>query len=441
MVETEIMRGKSTHKKKVLVISPYFPPTNGADMQRIRMSLPYFKEYGWEPTVVTVDERFADLAKDPLLSQTVPADITVYKVKALKKSITSKFGLGSIAYRALPYYLQLVNRILRTGEFQLIYFSTTQFPICLLGPYWKKRFKVPYVIDMQDPWHSDYYQDKPKAQQPKKYWLSYRLNKFLEPLALKDVDGLISVSADYLKNLKARYPQLKQIPSATITFGALGQDLEIAAENVSRFKPLLNPTFKNIVCIGRGGIDMHAAIRPILETLKRGLDDAPEFFNQLRICFIGTSYAPEGQGTPTILPLAREYDLGEHIVEITDRISFYHALVTLQQADALFIPGSDDPKYTASKIYPYLLCRKPLLTVFNSASSAVNILNEFGSFHNYTYDATPDLHSKIYHFLLMMLNGEFEPETYNKTAEEKYSARNLTKQQCALFDRVTHGKN
>ena len=128
-------------------------------MQRVRMSLPWFKQFGWEAEVVTVDPQYADVAKDALLSESVPAGIKVYYVKAFNKKITSKLGLGSIALRALYYYRKEVNRLLREYKFNLIYFSTTQFPVCILGPYWKKKFKVPFVIDMQDRWVSHYYQD------------------------------------------------------------------------------------------------------------------------------------------------------------------------------------------------------------------------------------------------------------------------------------------
>jgi len=427
--------------KRLLIISPYFPPTNAADMQRVRMSLLYFKQFGWEPEVVTVDEQYADLAKDPLLVQSVPVDIIIHKVKALNKALTSKIGLGSIAYRSLIFYRRKVNSLLKTGNYDLIYFSTTQFPVCILGAYWKKKFNVPYIIDMQDPWHSDYYLDKPKEQRPKKYWLSYRFNKALEPIAMKKVDGLVSVSDDYTRILKDRYPEIKNIPSTTITFGAFSPDLEIAANHADQFKPVLNPGFKNIVYIGRGGMDMHNAIKPVFEALKKGLADAPEFFDQLKFYFIGTSYAPDGQGTPTIAPLAKTYGIEENIIEITDRIGYYHTLVTLQQADALFMPGSDDPQYTASKIYPYLLTHKPMLSVFNSKSSAVTILDEYGATFNYSYDATPAIRSKIYGFLLNLVKGALGPQVYNKTAEEKYSAKNMTERQCAFFDLVLNGKS
>jgi hypothetical protein len=184
---------------KVLIISPYFPPSNAADMQRIRTSLPYYEQFGWVAEVVCVNENYSNIHQDPLLLKSIPQQIKIHKIRALSKKWTSKLGLGSIALRSLWSYKTYVNQLLKNERFDLIYFSTTQFPICILGNYWKIRFGIPYVIDMQDPWHTDYYENKPKSERPKKYWFSYRLNKYLEPIAMKNADGLISVSADYIE--------------------------------------------------------------------------------------------------------------------------------------------------------------------------------------------------------------------------------------------------
>jgi hypothetical protein len=405
-------------------------------MQRMRMSLPYFKEFGWEAEVVAVDPEYTDLPEDELLMKSIPDNIKIHLIKAFRKNWTSKLGFGSISFRSLWFYRQKVNQLLKENKFDLIYFSTTQFQVCILGAYWKKRFNIPYVIDMQDPWHSEYYRDKPKEQQPSKYWFSYRFNKYFEPMAMKHVDGLISVTPDYIEILKDRYPQIKQIPCATITFGAFEPDLKIAFQNQNKFAPLLKSGFKNIVYIGRGGMDMYDAIRPVFETFKKNITDNRILFSRLKFYFIGTSYTPAGQGTPSILPLAKEYGIEENVIEITDRIGYYHTLTTLQQADALFIPGSDDPKYTASKIYSYLLTHKPLLAIFNAQSSAINILQEYGAKQVYSYDKTPNIHSKIELFFTQVINNEENEQVYAADAIKKYSAETMTQLQCDLFNAV-----
>jgi hypothetical protein len=422
--------------KRVLIISPYFPPSNAADMHRIRMSLPYFKEFGWDATVVTVDANYSDQFKDDLLTKSIPTDACIYYVKAFDKKATSKFGLGAIALRSLYFYYKKVNELLSTEKFDLVYFSTTQFPVCVLGAVWKKKFKIPYVIDFQDPWFSNYYNDKPKDKRPPKYWFAYRLNKYLEPIAVKNADGLISVSANYISDLKKRYPLIKDIPAAVIIFGASEIDRQIALNNQQVFTNFLSAEGKNLVYVGRGGYDMHSAIIPLFKAVQQLLSTKPQYAEKLRLYFIGTSYAPKDTGIATILPLARKYGLQDVVIEDTNRIGYYNVLAILNSADALFVPGSDDPAYIASKLLPFVLARKPLLTIFNSQSSAAKILVEFEIENAYLFDKDKLIVENIKEFLIKLIEGKQTVPVYNKNAIEKYNAQTLTGKQCNLFNMV-----
>lgn len=428
--------------RRVLIITPYFPPTNAADMQRIRMSLPYFKKNGWEAEVVTVDSVYSDLVKDNLLIQSIPTSTVIHLVKALPKKLTARIGLGSIAIRSLWFYKQKVNILLRRKEYDLIYFSTTQFPVCILGAYWKRKFGIPYVIDMQDPWHTEFYKNKPKDQQPRKYWLSYRMNKWLEPIAMKKVSGLISVSQAYIDDLIGRYPHLKNLPSSVIPFGAFQGDLKMAEENADKLLNPINavPHKINLVYIGRGGHDMQTSFELLFLAMQRGLSLQSKLFKSFHLYFIGTSYAPSGQGLPTVEPLALEMGLQDYITELTDRIGFYDSLATLQMADILFIPGSDDPKYSASKIYPYLTSQKPILAIVNEKSSTATTLKEcIPRTRLFTFPGNKDeTVTDIYRQLTEWSSRNFKTPCLDQEAFAKHSAEVMTSKQTRLFDKITN---
>lgn len=134
------------------------------------------------------------------------------------------------------------------------------------------------------------------------------------------------------------------------------------------------------------------------------------------------------------MPLAEKYGIDDRIVEITNRISYYHSLTTLQQSDALFIPGSDDSAYTASKIYPYLLTGKPLLAIFNPESPAIDVLKDYGVTQVYDYEHIS--RQSITDFLKQIINGNFQTIAYNPETINKYSAKQITFQQCVLFNQV-----
>lgn len=422
--------------KRVLIISPHFPPANTADMQRVRMSLPYFSDFGWEAEVITVDEQYADVVKDRLLLESIPSNISIHKVEALDKKWTSKLGLGSLALRSMWFFRKMGNQLLKQKKFDLIYFSTTEFPVCILGAYWKKKFAVPYVIDMQDPWHTDYYKNKSKAERPKKYWFSYRLHKYLEPKAMKKADGLISVSDSYIQVLRERYPLLKTKPAEVITFAAFDIDFKIAQAHSKQLSLVYRPEKKiNLVYIGRGGFDMKPALNTLFSAFKQGLVSYPTLFENVHMHFIGTSYAPKGKGMPTILPVATELGIASHVTEHTDRIGYYESLKNMHHADGLIIIGSNQAAYTASKLYPYILAKKPLLLVMHPESSVVKIIGDCNAGSIIPIDQITSVAVKALSGYLDAANQHTPPATDWK-AFEQYTAFSMTQKQVALFNSV-----
>ncbi len=423
--------------KRVLIISPHFPPTNAADMHRVRMSLPYFEKYGWEAEVVTVEERFVEIVKDPLLLESIPNHIPIHKVKALSRKYTSKLGLGSLALRSMWFYRQKVDLLCKQKHFDLIYFSTTEFPICILGAHWKKKFGIPYLIDMQDPWFSDYYHDKPKHERPKKYWFSYRLHKYLEPIAMRQADGIISVSADYIEILKQRYSNLKDKPQSVITFGAHEIDFEIAQANDNQLKLAYKRSTDqiNLIYIGRGGFDMKVSIEVLFNGFKKALKNDPKLYGKVHFHFIGTSYAPKGQGTLTVAPIANSLGISNFVTEYTDRIGFYDSIKNLKSADGLFIIGSNSSAYTASKLYPYILARKQILAILHPQSSAAYIFNKCKAGELITLEQNEDEAAHIFQLFINKIRDNREPTT-DWTAFESFTASFLTYQQVQVFNQI-----
>ena len=405
-------------------------------MHRVRQSVWYFEEFGWKPTIVSVDEKYVEGVEEPLLLNSLPKGLKVIKVKAFSSKWTRKIGLGALALRSLLFYFRGINALLKKNPFNLVYFSTTQFPVLILGRYWKWRFKIPYIIDMQDPWHSTYYLDKPKGERPPKYWFSYNLNKTLEPIAMKGCAGLIIVSGAYITTLQKRYTGLINKPSAIITFGAFAKDLEIA--KAIRSVGFLNEgTLKNIVYVGRGGFDMQQALSLIFSAFKIGLTQQPEVYNQFRFVFIGTSYASKGNGKKTIEPVAIKEGIVDYVTEYTDRVPYFEGLAILQKADLLFIPGSDDPAYTASKLYPYILSKKPLMGIFHPESSAKTILEETKSGSVCTLnDSVTVINEKLDKLLKEIVMNSYVNQT-DWNVFTQFSAEEMTRKQVEIFNEAT----
>ena len=66
------------------------------------------------------------------------------------------------------------------------------------------------------------------------------------------------------------------------------------------------------------------------------------------------------------------------VVEVPQRVRYLEALDILKSSHGLLLLGSDEPHYTASKVYVSLLSGRPSLGIFHEQSSACRIMEECG---------------------------------------------------------------
>lgn len=429
--------------RKVLIVSPHFPPVNGADMHRVRLSLGCLLEFGWEPIVLAVHPESVEGTHDPLLLKTIPDDVIVRRVQAAPARWTRKVGLSALGIRALPSLYQEGARIIRRERPDLVFISTTMFHAMTLGRLWKRRFGVPYVLDMHDPWVNEYTERQAIARRGLKHRAARRIHRVLERWTMRAVDGLVAVSEAYHVDLRRRYPWIPESHCLTLPFGASAQDYAVA-----RDAGLENPFFTpgdgliHGVYAGVLGTAMRFACESICRALRAGLSESPELFRRLRLHFVGTDYAAGDRARETIRPIAAELGVAEFVQEHPQRIPYFSALNLLSQADFLLAPGSSDSGYTASKLAPYILARKPLLAVFHECSSVVRVLRETGGGDVVTFADADDVDSTARRLLAawtaMLRQLPFVPPT-DWNAFEHYSTREMTRRMCGLFDRIVAG--
>jgi len=365
---------------RLLIVSPRFPPSSAADNQRVRMLLPHFASQGVEAEVLALDPACVAAPLDPWQAEGLPAEVPIHRVRGRSLRWSRVPGLGSVEARCLGALAQAGDRLLSQQHFDGVLFSTTAFGCFTLGLRWRKRFGVPFVLDYQDPWVNDYYRDHPQVVPPGgrlKFAVADRLSRHQEPRVVGACSGLIAVSGAYLNDLHRRYPFTVPLPALELPFPGASEDFERLCSIPSSALPF-DPGDGLIhwVSIGRGGADLATALNGLFLALERHAPAA--LLQRLRLHFIGTSYAAAGAGVPTIRPIAEGYGLGHLVDERTDRLPLSLTLATLRAADALLVIGSDDPAYTASKIVPYLLARRPLLALMHECSSVVPLIERCG---------------------------------------------------------------
>jgi hypothetical protein len=355
---------------RCLLVSPHFPPCNAPDMQRVRLILPYLSKCGVDAEVLAVQPQQTQFSEDPWLEAGLPGAVPVHRVRGLGRWWERIPGFGSVGLRALRALAKGGDEILRTGHFDLIYFSTAVVEAHLLGPRWRRKYKVPFIVDYQDPWVDDYYRGRPRLRPPGgrlKHAMANTLHRYMEPFVLRHASGITAVSPSYPQQLFKRYAWAKRLPVLVQPFPGDEQDLVRAASA----SPVMRHWQSGLIHWVYAGAIAPPMLRPVRALFAALRDHAPGLVARLRLHFIGTGYAG---GNPVVSPLAREYGLQAVVDEHPRRIPYSEVLAVIKQAHALLVIGSDDATYTASKLYPYLLARKPLLAIVHERSPIADVM-------------------------------------------------------------------
>ncbi len=426
--------------KRVVLVGSDFSPSSLPPALRLRFFASHLPEFGWQPTVLTVDPRFYEAAIDPENARLLPDWLEVIRTGAIPQRVSRRAGVGDIGLRSLVHHALALDRLCRRGDVDLVFIPIPpNFPV-LLGRLMYERHGVPYVVDYIDPWVDEYYARLPIQERPGGYkWrLSYALARILEPVALRHAAHLVGVSTSYTAPIIARYPWLTDADHTGIPYGGEPGDVEYVRRHPRR-NSIFDPDdgAVHISYVGRGGADMHPTLRAVFAAVRAGLDQHPALFRRLRLHFVGTTYDPHWDGTYDILPLAREVGAEELVSEHPRRVPYLDALQIMIDSHALLAVGSDQPHYTASKIFPFILAERPLLAVFHRDSTVVDVLSRTGAGDAVTFsDEGPGAHvSSIHDHLLRLLSlpAGTRPATC-WDAFDQYTARSMSRRLAAVFD-------
>jgi len=430
----------SFNRRRVLLVSPHFPPVNAPDHQRLRIALPYFQSLGWEVTVLTVAPNESAHSQDAYLSQVLPDHVEIVTVSASPARLTRKIGLGNLGLRCWPYLNQAGQALLRQRSYDLVFFSTAMFPVLTLGPIWFKRFNVPYIVDFQDPWRVDRAQQDHRTKQRPGGRVEYAMDKLLaqllEPMALSRVSHIVSVSPDYPKILQQRYAWLRSEMFTVLPFGAPTHDyIQLPQLNITQSIFDSQDGCRHWVYVGRGGGDMEIALNLLFKGIYQQRMRSPDLWQKIKLHFVGTSYDRSAQAKP-IEALAQQHGVADIVSEHPQRIPYFEAQQVLVDSDAILLVGSEDPSYSASKLYTAILAKRPLLAIFHQRSLVVDIIRRCKAGDVVTFNERTEVLSEpilaAIDKLVTLPKGAQAPTQW--TEFSAYSAEHMTKRLCQCFD-------
>ncbi|HET9058229.1 MAG TPA: hypothetical protein VFN30_15400 [Chitinophagaceae bacterium] len=424
--------------KKILIISPHFPPSNLAAVHRSRLFAQHLPSFGWEPVILTVDEKYYEEILDWNLYQLLPGELQIEKIKAFP--VTKPRLIGDIGLRAFFQLYKRAKVLILSQKIDFLYIPIPSFYTALLGRWLHKTMGIKYGIDYIDPWVHKF----PGSNKIfSRHWFSTQLAKLLEPVAVRHASLITGVADGYYKGVQDRNPHLLQ----TCVFGAMpygGEEKDHLAVKQLGLKPYLFTPNGKLQLIYAGAMLPKAYV--LLKTIFKAISDNPKAFEQVEFHFIGTGKTPNDPEGHNIRPLAEQYGLWQTVVfEYPKRIPYLDVLVHLEAAGGVFILGSTEPHYTPSKTYQGVLSGKPILAVLHGASSAVNVIRSSGAGIVLDFNGEGDIEqiNKSFHQIFnqyLLFKQTFSPSTIDKSAFAAYSASAVTERLSGLLLKATVDK-
>ena len=374
--------------KRVVIIGADFSPSSLPPATRIRFFAKHLPEFGWQPIILTIQPEYYESATDPENERLLPNSLEVIRTRALPTSLTRKIGIGDIGMRTVLHHWRALSRLHKEKKIDLIFIPVPPNVPMVLGRLANMRFGIPYVVDYIDPWVTEYYWKLPRKQRPPKWLMSYALSRCLEPFALRRAQHITGVSRGTTDQVVNRYGWLSATDATDIPYGAEADDFEYLRQH-----PRQNAIFdakdgKLHVCyVGAYVETMEQTLRALFAAFRQGLERAPSVFEKVVLHFIGTTYSTNGSDPFRVTAVARDCGVAEWIREHPQRVPYLDSLQIMLDAHALILLGSAEPHYTASKIFPCILSRKPLLAIFHEDSSVVSILRDVSGEEAITFNS------------------------------------------------------
>lgn len=441
---------KLTNSQKTLLIVNYdFPPAGGAGIKRCLKFIKYLPENKWNCIILTVKNGNHTVIDRSLLNEVIHNE-PVFRaftfeslfndesdhnatrshknnksnvpVKPYKNIIRSIYkGIGKLVRVPdsrilwLPLAFVAALRINKRLHYDAIYATGPTFTNLILGSMIKIALSKPLITDFRDAWVSDPMLIKGQ----KKY--KVRMHEMLERFVVKYSNRVISTNPFVTRDFQKRYSGDDFNKFITIYNGYDVSDYK----NMQEFE--INKTGKFTIAY-TGILYGERTPKHFLKAVQTTLNENPGIRDTIQIIFAGKCMRfLDGYNIEDYL---NEYNLND-VVKLTGHVSRNESLKIQMSSDLLLmlvgiVPEEMELTYGLSgKIFDYILCGKPILTLANGGATREFILdNKIGEifFHENLIG--------IKNYLIMthnkFRNGTLKEE-FNISAYEKFDFRSLTK--------------
>lgn len=281
--------------KKVLILTYYWPPSGGSGVQRWMYFAKYLKQLGWEPIVITLDEKQAAY---PQLDHSLLKEVEGIRVirTATREplrlyarifnrneangipqgEVNTKSFFGQVAAYIrgnyfipdarkgwVPYAVKAAQKLLKEEKIDHLITTGPPHSTHLAGLQLSALFQLNWWADLRDPW-SDIFYNKQMLRSQR----SQKKDAQLEKTVLQKASGIITtIGGDFHYNLRQKAPQQRFVTLAN------GYDAKLMQKIVAF------PPKEAFHIVYTGLLTQHQAYPAIIEALRQLKGDRPIRFS------------------------------------------------------------------------------------------------------------------------------------------------------------------
>lgn len=376
--------------KKVLVIAYYFPPSGGPGVQRVLKHVRYLPKYGWEPTVITVEN--GDFpARDESLMEEIPEGLTVHRTKIFepyaayrrlmkmnegaavdvnnikkdgaKSSLKDKFVEFIRSTFFIPdarsYWRRTakkeIKEIVRKGGFDAVYSSSPPYTCSLIARDIKRKTKLPWVAGFRDPWTGF-------ISSPKRWFLPAAIDRSMEKSVFSEADAVEAAWLGIISDAIGKYPSLEKDKFHHVPNGFDPNDYP---ENVDKGDE------ERFVLTYTGSLYGRRNPKALFEAIEALIEEGKVDPERFLLRFIGRF------GTE-IHVMFEEVSFKDSI-EIIGYVPHHESTAYLFRSDMLLLivdESKESEEIVPGKVYEYIGTMKPVFAIAPPKSAIADLMHE-----------------------------------------------------------------
>lgn len=428
-------------KKKVLIITYYWPPSGGAGVQRWLKFAKYLPEFGVEPVIYTPSNPEIPV-EDYSLLEDIPSDLKVIQRKIVEpysfykiftgKSQKQKVNAGFIQENKKTGFLESIavwirgnlfipdarkfwikpsvrflKKYLKENPVDAIITTGPPHSMHLIGMQLKNEIDIPWIADFRDPWTKvDYYHLLKIGKRADKK------HRKLEQKVIQSADTVLTVSQSWAKDLQ----QLGGINVKIITNGY----------DASDFKNIPNQVDDEFSIVHIGTIHKERNPHNLWIALNDLVSSIPDLKENLKIQLIG-------KVDFSVLEDINKNKLGD----FTERISYLPhkdipARMMCSRVLLLLISRfSGSSGMIPGKVFEYIASGRPVLMIGDSKGDTSRLIKEIGVGKVCDYDHLEEIKTTI---MDLFQNYQHKKDFFATKDIAKFERKELTKTLAELIN-------